>query len=249
VLQRKEFASLMEHIWGGPVAANFSASLRELYDDDSLAGHNVFVWLGRTVPAHYVLRALRNTWPGLVSHIAILRNTAENPSLSPELMEVFDETFEPSVRPELNSAAYLAIEASKQPPTARGGFVVRITNLAGEVTFVPLRGLRENTLEAADAWRLTNPEAKGLDARGLLQGDTEPTEDEPVPWAREVRWLGMLVAACDLRVDAMLEQLLPDVAPFTHEKKEPNSQPQRAPSVCSRLPALLSEETCPRALI
>lgn len=130
-----------------------------------------------------MLRALRNTWPGVVSHIAILRNTEDNPTLSAERMAIFDETFEPSVPVELDGAALLASEASKQPPTAKGGFVVRITNPAGEVTHVPLRGVPENTLEAADAWRLTNPE-------GLPQDDDDDLEDP----GRRLRVVALAVA-------------------------------------------------------
>ena len=117
-LQREEFASLMNHIWGGAVAVKFSDNLGELYGDETLAEHSLYMWLGRAVPSHYVLRALRNTWPGLVRHIAILRNTADNPTLSPELMEAFDETYEPSVSSAANPntlSLTLALSPTLQP--------------------------------------------------------------------------------------------------------------------------------------
>ena len=160
VLQRDEFAAMLNHIWGGPVAVNFSDALGNLYRDEALKEHTVYMWLGRHVRSHWVLRALRNLWPGLVSRIAILRNTADNPTLSADLMAVHDETFEPSVEVELDSAVLLAAEAAKHAPTAQGGFVVRITNPVGEILHVPLRGAAENDLEAAEAFRLTNPEGQ-----------------------------------------------------------------------------------------
>lgn len=45
-LQREEFAALIHHIWGGPIAVNFSDSLGALYADPELADHRVFMWLG-----------------------------------------------------------------------------------------------------------------------------------------------------------------------------------------------------------
>ena len=157
-LQRDEFCALMTHIWGPTFTPHLSDSLHMLYDDEVVAGRSAYVWLGRSVPSHYVLRALRNLWPGIVSHIAIMRNTIENPQMIPEHMTTFDETYEPSVAPELNNASLIAAEAFMRPPTSQGGFVVRITNPAGDVKFVPLRGLPENSLAAADSFRQTNPE-------------------------------------------------------------------------------------------
>ena len=43
-LQREEFASLMDHIWGGAVAVKFSSNLGELYGDETLAEHSLYMW-------------------------------------------------------------------------------------------------------------------------------------------------------------------------------------------------------------
>ena len=77
------------------------------------------------------------------------------------------------VPPELDSAFLLAAEAAKQPPTAQGGFVVRITSPVGCVTYAPLRGLPENDLVAAEVFRLTNPEGLPLTAD---DGDAAPPQ-------------------------------------------------------------------------
>ena len=71
-------------------------------------------------------------------------------ALDPALMEVFDETFVPSVPSELGTANRIAHAAAAQPPTARGGFVVRLgKGMRGGETkpsyeYVPLIGLPEN---------------------------------------------------------------------------------------------------------
>ena len=87
------------------------------------------------------------------------------------------------VPPELDCAFLLAAEAAKQPPTAQGGFVVRITSPVGCVTYAPLRGLPENDLVAAEVFRLTNPEGLPLPAD---ESDAAP----PLADARDgaIRW-------------------------------------------------------------
>ena len=51
----------------------------------------------KTVPAHFVLRALRQLWPLDVEDIAILRNDSANPDLDPQRMTLHDRTYVPSV--------------------------------------------------------------------------------------------------------------------------------------------------------
>jgi hypothetical protein len=106
-------------------------------------------WLGRTAPAHFLLRALRWTWPLPVDSVAIMRNIADNPGLDPALMQLHDNTFVPSVDPVVSSVYKFAAVAAKAEPTAAGGFVVRISERAhgdtpADDVYVSLRGLRRN---------------------------------------------------------------------------------------------------------
>ena len=146
-LQRSEFAKLLLETWGGPVDVDFSTALPTIYPSLE-AGQRAFIWVGRSVPTHYVLRALRNLWPHPVESVAIMRNTAANPTLDPALMEVFDETFVPSVPSEVASATRFALHLATEvhAPTDVGGFVVRITppTKGEQPVYALLRGLPEN---------------------------------------------------------------------------------------------------------
>ena len=93
-MQRKEFEALVQETWGGPLAINLIArgpGLSGLYDSAqkiALTGTRNLVWCGRTVPSHFVLRSLRNTWPFALKSVALLRNTKDNRDLDPTLMEI-----------------------------------------------------------------------------------------------------------------------------------------------------------------
>ena len=65
-LQRSEFAKLLLETWGGPVDVDFSTALPTIYPSLE-AGQRAFIWVGRSVPTHYVLRALQDVdypYPG-----------------------------------------------------------------------------------------------------------------------------------------------------------------------------------------
>ena len=144
MLQREEFAALLKETWGSPLHLSFTDKLCTAISRE-LDGRRGVSWVGRTVPTHYVLRALRNSWPTPVESVSILRNTKDNADLDPGLMEVFDSTFMPSVPEEVGTATRLALAAAEQPPTAAGGFVVGVREVSGEVEYVPLLGLCENS--------------------------------------------------------------------------------------------------------
>ena len=124
-----------------------------------LGGTQAIAWVGRTVPAHFVLRALRQLWPRDVEDIAIFRNRSANPDLNPERMTLHDRTYVPSVGKDTSTAGRLARTLLAQEPTDKGGFVVRITT-GGDVTHVPLRGLRYSGAKPA---AVANPEVTGFE--------------------------------------------------------------------------------------
>jgi hypothetical protein len=146
-LQREEFASLLRETWGGEVHLDIRRDLHQLYpagEGQLEEASRTLAWVGRSNPTHFLLRALRHMWPEHVEHVAIMRNRAGNAMLDPDLMDVFDETFVPTVAPEVETAVLLAAEAAKQPPTTAGGFVVRLRLTGGKTAYAPLLGLPEN---------------------------------------------------------------------------------------------------------
>ena len=74
-------------------------------------------------------------------------------------MTLHDRTYVPSVGKGTSTAGGLARTLLAQEPTDKGGFVVRITT-GGDVTHVPLRGLRYSGAKPA---AVANPEATGVE--------------------------------------------------------------------------------------
>ena len=76
-----------------------------------------------------------------------MKNLEDNPTLDPEKMSVFSRVHktEGMEGKFAATAAHVASAALKAPPTAKGGFVVRIQEFEPDnVHYVPLRGLAEN---------------------------------------------------------------------------------------------------------
>ena len=149
------FEEFLVETWGFPLHVEFSSELGSM----GLGGKQAIAWIGRTVPAHFVLRALRQLWPRDVEDIAIFRNRSANPDLNPERMTLHDRTYVPSVGKDSSTAGGLARTLLAQEPTDKGGFVVRITT-GGDVTHVPLRGLRYSGAKPA---AVANPEVTGVE--------------------------------------------------------------------------------------
>ena len=135
-IQADEFVRFLEDTWGRPLTVEFSSNLGAI----GLEGTRAISWVGRSVPAHFVLRALRQLWPHDVEDIAIMRNEVENPELDPQMMTVHDRTYVASVSESTARAVALASELLEQEQTAKGGFSVRIIS-GGEEVYVPLRGI------------------------------------------------------------------------------------------------------------
>ena len=142
--------------WLISTQVEFSSELGSM----GLGGTQAIVWVGRTVPAHFVLRALRQLWPRDVEDIAIFRNRSGNPDLNPERMTLHDRTYVPSVGKDTSTAGGLARTLLVHEPTDEGGFVVRVTATGGDVTYVPLRGLRYSGAKPA---AVANPEVTGVE--------------------------------------------------------------------------------------
>ena len=86
-----------------------------------LGGTQAIAWIGRQVPAHFLLRALRQLWPLDVEDIAILRNDSANPDLDSQRMTLHDRTYVPSVGKGTATAGALArtcVEIKFQAPHA-----------------------------------------------------------------------------------------------------------------------------------
>ena len=149
------FEAFLVETWGFPLHVEFSSELGSM----GLGGTQAIVWVGRTVPAHFLLRALRQLWPLDVEDIAILRNDGPNPDLDPQRMTLHDRTYTPSVGKDTATASRLAKALLAHEPTDKGGFVVRVT-AGGDVTHVPLRGLRYSGAKPA---AVANPEATGVE--------------------------------------------------------------------------------------
>ena len=150
------FEEFLVETWGFPLHVEFSSDLGSM----GLGGTQAIVWVGRTVPAHFVLRALRQLWPLDVEDIAILRNDSANPDLDPQRMTLHDRTYIPSVGKDTATAGGLARTLLAQDPLDKGGFVVRVTSTGGDVTYVPLRGLRYSGAKPA---AVANPEVTGVE--------------------------------------------------------------------------------------
>ena len=153
-----DFVALVKRTWGEPLTVKTTDLLPAMYPQryDLEPGWRAYVFVGRAVPTHYLLRAFRNLWPDPVESIAILRNTQANPDLDPALMETFEETYVPSVEPDKATATMFARSAAERNPPGKGGFVVRLRSSpsGGPVDaesvyadiYVPLRGLPENSV-------------------------------------------------------------------------------------------------------
>lgn len=152
-----EFASIVNEVWGKVPTPTFSDRLENLYQNvpghTPLSGLRGISFIGRESPVNWTLRKVRNIWPYAVKRVAILRNTCDNPTLDPELMEVVIDTYEGGGMRDLNTTADLAELIAAQSCTSKGGFAVRLlpTYQAslrwpdGEQShIVPLRGLGEN---------------------------------------------------------------------------------------------------------
>ena len=150
------FEEFLVETWGFPLHVEFSSELGSM----GLGGKQAIVWVGRTVPAHFMLRALRQLWPLDVEDIAILRNDSANPDLDPQRMTLHDRTYTPSVGKDTATASRLAKMLLAHKPTDEGGFVVRVTATGGDVTYVPLRGLRYSGAKPA---AVANPEVTGVE--------------------------------------------------------------------------------------
>ncbi len=150
------FEEFLVETWGFPLHVEFSSELGSM----GLGGTQAIVWVGRTVPAHFVLRALRQLWPLDVEDIAILRNDSANPDLDPQRMTLHDRTYIPSVGKDTATAGGLARTLLAHDPYDKGGFVVRIRSTGGDVTYVPLRGLRYSGAKPA---AVANPEVSGVE--------------------------------------------------------------------------------------
>jgi hypothetical protein len=149
------FEEFLVETWGFPLHVEFSSELGSM----GLGGTQAIAWVGRTVPAHFVLRALRQLWPLDVEDIAILRNDSANPDLDPQRMTLHDRTYTPSVGKDTATAGGLARTLLAQDPLDKGGFVVRVAT-GGDVTYVPLRGLRYSGAKPA---AVANPEVSGVE--------------------------------------------------------------------------------------
>ena len=156
IQHRKILISIQVETWGFPLHVEFSSELGPM----GLGGTQAIAWIGRTVPAHFVLRALRQLWPLDVEDIAILRNDGPNPELDPQRMTLHDRTYTPSVGKDTATAGGLARTLLAHDPFDEGGFVVRVTSTGGEVTYVPLRGLRYSGAKPA---AVANPEVTGVE--------------------------------------------------------------------------------------
>ena len=111
------FEEFLVETWGFPLHVEFSSELGSM----GLGGKQAIAWIGRTVPAHFVLRALRQLWPRDVEDIAIFRNRSANPDLNPERMTLHDRTYVPSVGKGTATAGALArtcVEIKFQAPHA-----------------------------------------------------------------------------------------------------------------------------------
>ena len=150
------FEAFLVETWGFPLHVEFSSELGSM----GLGGKQAIAWVGRTVPAHFLLRALRQLWPLDVEDIAILRNDSANPDLDPQRMTLHDRTYTPSVGKDTATASRLAKMLLAHKPTDKGGFIVRVTATGGDVTYVPLRGLRYSGAKPA---AVANPEATGVE--------------------------------------------------------------------------------------
>ena len=150
------FEEFLVETWGFPLHVEFSSELSSM----GLGGTQAIAWVGRAVPAHFVLRALRQLWPLDVEDIAILRNDGANPELDPRRMTLHDRTYVPSVGKGTATAGGLARTLLAHDPFDEGGFVVRVTSTGGDVTYVPLRGLRYSGAKPA---AVANPEVTGVE--------------------------------------------------------------------------------------
>eukprot|EP00928_Gymnodinium_smaydae_P061308 TRINITY_DN45415_c1_g1_i1.p1 TRINITY_DN45415_c1_g1~~TRINITY_DN45415_c1_g1_i1.p1 ORF type:complete len:319 (-),score=29.30 TRINITY_DN45415_c1_g1_i1:49-1005(-) len=146
-----EFTNVVHEAWGRVPDPHFSEDLSAVHE--SLSGVHNLSFIGRQSPASWVLRMVRNAWPFALKRVAILRNTRENPALAPELAETLVDSYEGQLEKGLHITLDLAEMASRQPPTAKGGLMVRIEPTqpgaarwpeGGACTVVPLFGHGEN---------------------------------------------------------------------------------------------------------
>jgi len=147
---REDFDGVVKEVWGKSRSVNFHDGLVDIYRQDGrapLEGNRALMWCGRDSPVHWMLRVIKHTWPYALNRVKIVRNTAPNPELDPELMEVCFAYVARQQFDEMMTVSDLAnTAAAANDPTAKGGFLVRLCPFDPDAAplHVPLRGLPEN---------------------------------------------------------------------------------------------------------
>jgi len=150
-ISRDEFPEVVKEAWGKIPDLAFSDRLGDLYKGhtgvQSLDGDRAVLFLGRTSPAGWALRGVRNMWPHALRGCQVLQNVCNNPELNPEYMEAWMADY--NTTPEMHVEGVARVAAEKGP-TDKGGLMIRLDPVdapAGGGTgtvFAPLRGLPSN---------------------------------------------------------------------------------------------------------
>ncbi|CAK9028315.1 unnamed protein product [Durusdinium trenchii] len=93
-IQRSEFPDVVREAWGQIPRMTFSDQLghklANLYQgQEPLHGDRALMFLGKTSPAGWALRAVRNLCPYALRGCQILQNVCNNPEFNPEYMEAW----------------------------------------------------------------------------------------------------------------------------------------------------------------
>lgn len=87
-ISKTEFPEVVREAWGQIPTMVFSDKLGDLYPGQPpLDGDRVVMFLGRTSPAGWALRSVRNLCPYALRGCQILQNVCNNPEMNPEYME------------------------------------------------------------------------------------------------------------------------------------------------------------------
>mmetsp|Transcript_23629 Transcript_23629/g.56054 ORF Transcript_23629/g.56054 Transcript_23629/m.56054 type:complete len:284 (-) Transcript_23629:33-884(-) len=145
VISQTEFPEVVKEAWGQIPTMTFSNKLGDLYKGDPLDGDRAVMFLGRTSPAGWVLRSVRNMCPYALRGCQILQNVCNNPEMNPEYMEAWMAEYHTGPVMTVEEVA----EAAAASPTTVGSLCVRLDAVdkpddGPGTVYVPIRGLPSN---------------------------------------------------------------------------------------------------------
>ncbi|CAE7676784.1 ppsC [Symbiodinium pilosum] len=126
-ISREEFPEVVKEAWGKIPDLAFSDRLSEIHQGhqgvEPLCGNRAVMFIGRTSPAGWALRSVRNMWPHALRRCQIFQNVCDNPDMNAEHMKAWMSDYNSAPEMHVEGVARVAAESGT---TSKGGLVVRL---------------------------------------------------------------------------------------------------------------------------